>query len=190
MSGDVRMPNQRNPKGRANGYTLVEILIVVVILGIAASLIIPSMGSAQVLRIQASMRATVADITFAQSDALAYQERRAIFFDIPNNHYAVIRVTGAVLDPVNDILHDTTRHSGLMEVDFDEPRFGGARLISADFDGDSTLIFDELGGPVQSLTGDVPGLGGTIRIEGANGTAWEITVEPYTGRISVQNVTP
>ena len=186
----MRTHSHLGTRGWRGGYTLIEILLVVIILGIASSLIIPSMGSAQVLRIQASMRATVADITFAQSDALAYQERRAIFFDIPNNRYSVVRVTGAVLDPVNDTLYDTTRHSGRMVLDLNEPQYGGARLISADFDGDSTLIFDELGGPVRSLTGDVPGLGGTIRIEGANGTAWEITVEPYTGRISVANVTP
>lgn len=184
------MTSRNKHQRQMRGYTLVEILIVVIILGIASSLIIPSMGSAQVLRIQASMRAVVADITFAQSDALAYQERRAIVFDVPNNHYAVIRVTGAVLDPVNDILFDTTRHSGRMEVNFDEPKYGGATLISAEFDGDSALIFDELGGPVQTPTGDAPGLGGVIRIEGADGTAWEITVDAYTGRVSVANVTP
>jgi prepilin-type N-terminal cleavage/methylation domain-containing protein len=186
----MRVSSLINRQTKTRGYTLVEILIVVIILGIASSLIIPSMGSAQVLRVQASMRAVVADITFAQSDALAYQERRAVYFDIPNNRYAVIQVTGAVLDPVNDILFDTTRHSGRMEVDLNEPRFGGATIVSADFDGDSALIFDELGGPVQTPTGDAPGLGGTIRIEGADGTAWEITVEAYTGRVSVLNVTP
>ena len=176
-------------RGGRGGYTLIEILLVVIILGIASSLIIPSMGSAQVLRIQAAMRSIVADMTFAQSDALGYQQRRAVFFDVANNRYSVIEVNGAVLDPINDVLFDATRSTGRMEVNFNDSRFGGARLISANFDGDSALIFDELGGPVQTPTGDTPSVGGTVRIEG-NGVTWDIIVEAYTGRITAVKVTP
>ncbi len=185
----MRTHTHLGTRGGRGGYTLIEVLLVVIILGIASSMIIPSMGSAQVLRIQAAMRSIVADMTFAQSDALGYQQRRAVFFDVANNRYSVIEVNGAVLDPINDVLFDATRSTGRMEVDLNSTRFGGAQLISANFDGDSALIFDELGGPVQTPTGDTPSIGGTVRIQG-DGVTWDIVVEAYTGRVTVVKITP
>jgi len=54
--------------------------VTVVVLGIAGALIIPAMGQVDVLRAQAAVRTLVSDITFAQADAAATQERRAILF--------------------------------------------------------------------------------------------------------------
>ena len=64
----------------ARAYTLLEVLVVVTILGTAAAIVVPSMGSAGNLRVQTAVREVIADITFAQSDAVAYQTRRAIIF--------------------------------------------------------------------------------------------------------------
>ncbi|MBX3362550.1 MAG: type II secretion system protein [Phycisphaeraceae bacterium] len=50
----------------ARAYTLIEVLVVVTVLGIAAALVIPEMSSAHSLRVQASVRTIVSDITFAQ----------------------------------------------------------------------------------------------------------------------------
>ena len=61
-------------------YTLVEILIVVAVLGIAGALVIPSMSQTGVLRIQAAVRTLVADMTFMQADAMAFQSRRVMVF--------------------------------------------------------------------------------------------------------------
>lgn len=161
----------------------------VAVLGTAAALVVPSMNSTNVLKIQASVRSVVADLTFAQSDALAFQQRRAVFFDVPNNSFRVVEVTGGTLDPVNDVLLDTTRRNGIMAIDFDEDAaFEGTTLVSADFDGDNVLIYDELGGPVQTLTGDTPGIGGTIRLTGSGGRVFDIGVEAYTGRVTVAEV--
>ena len=54
-------------------FTLIELLIVVVLLGIAGMLVVPAMGSVGVLRIQAAVRTLVSDLTFAQGDAIAQQ---------------------------------------------------------------------------------------------------------------------
>jgi prepilin-type N-terminal cleavage/methylation domain-containing protein len=176
-----RTPSRRRVSGR--GYTLLEVLVVVTVLGIAAALIVPSMGSTGILRVHTALRTMVADVTFAQADALAYQQRRAIMFDVPNNKYMLLEVNGPVLDPSADIMYDPARPGKRFEVSFNDPRFAGAKLTTVDFEGGDTLIFDELGGPVRTPTGEEPSAGGRVVIEG-QGRLFELDVEAYTGRLT------
>lgn len=161
------------------GYTLLEILIVVVLLGLASAVVIPQIGSTDVLRVQAAVRTLVADITFAQSDALARQQTRAIVFDVAGNRYTLVEVPGNTVDPVNNTMYS---------VDFNNSRkFHNARLQAANFDGGATLLFDELGGPIATPGATTPGAGGTVTISGS-GSIFDVTVEAYTGRTTVVRV--
>lgn len=160
------------------GYTLIEVLIVVVLLGLASALVVPSLGSTDVLRVQSTVRAIVADINFAQSDALARQQGRAVVFDVVNNRYSVLAVPreGVAPNPATDTL---------LTVDLNDSRkFHNSRLTAANFDGDEVLIFDELGGPVADYGSTTPGAGGTVTLTGS-GATFQITVEAYTGRVTV-----
>lgn len=190
----------------ARGITLIEILIVVVLLGIAGTLVIPAMGEVNVLRIQSSLRAVVADLTFAQSDAMASQARRVVIFGkvaqynqgtgawdiVDGNGYTVFApppgaasvnlATDAMPDPAKGGFQPLSR-------DFDQNDWGGVVVQNINFNNGSTLIFDELGGPVLSLTSDDPGAGGSLQIVGPSAT-FQMNVEPYTGRISVIKLPP
>jgi len=170
----------------ARAYTLLEVLVVVTILGTAAAIVVPSMSSAGNLRVQAAVREVVSDITFAQSDAVAYQARRAIIFYEGEGRYILCEVRGSVIDPDVDALFDSTRDGQRYEVLFDEQRTGGAAIIEVDFDGDNVLIFDELGGPIETADGDRPSSGGFIRIRDAMGQTFRIDIEAYTGRVLVE----
>ncbi len=170
-------------------YTLLEMLMIVAILGIAGALVIPAMGSTGVLRIQAAVRTVVSDITVAQSDAVAYQERRAIVFDADSSSYRMVRVPGDTVDPSVNTMYNKDGPDGLYVVDFEDARYGAARITAVEFDGDQTLIFDSLGGPVETASGNTPSAGGTIVIEG-QGQTFRLTVEPFTGRVTVADITP
>lgn len=159
-------------------YTLIEVLVVVTVLGLAAALVVPSMGSTGVLRVQAAVRTVVSDITFAQADAMAFQTGRAILFDADANLYTLCEVRGTVIDPVADRIYDQT---------FADKRFGDATITSANFGGQSRLIFDEMGAPVTTPGGSIPAPNGWIDVRGSNET-FRITVEGYTGRVTVSRV--
>ena len=165
-------------------YTLVEILVVVTVLGIAAAMVIPQMSSAHVLRVQAAVRTIVADLTLAQSDALAMQEARAIVFDIEQNRYTLVEVVGGVVDPDANAMFDSGGPGQRFVRDFDDSVWGGARIIGAEFDADPILIFDELGSPIAEAGDTTPGLGGTVTITGSE-SVFTITVDAYTGRVTV-----
>ena len=164
------------PGLRARAYTLIEMLIVIVMLGIASALVIPSLQSTDSLRVQSTVRAIISDINFAQSDALARQQGRAIIFDVTNNRYQILEVHGTTLDPQHDLIQQVNLG--------DERRFHSSVLQGASFDGTNTLVFDELGGPVAGPGSSTPGNGGTIDISGS-GSHYTISVEAYTGRVSV-----
>lgn len=183
--------NRRVPRTKC-GYTLIEVLVLVVIMGIAGAMVIPALGDTHILRVQAALRTIVSDITFAQADAAAFQERRAVVFDVNTNSYRVIQVPGSTLDVVANTIHDPTRPFGRMGADFtqDEARYGETRITSVNFgNGSSSLIFDALGGPVSTPDSNTPSPGGTITLAGS-GSSWTISVEAFTGRVTVAQDAP
>lgn len=163
-------------RGR-RGYTLVEILIVVTVLGIAGALVVPAMGGTGVLRVQAAVRTIIADLTEAQSDALAYQRPRAVVFEPENGRYLVTRVNGATIDPETDMILDRTINHG--------NQFGDSAISATRFDTDNVLIFDEMGGPIARPGETTPASTGTITVTGS-GQTFVISVEAYTGRVTVE----
>lgn len=165
-------------------YTLVEVMVVVVIMGIAGALVAPSMGQAGVLRIQAAVRSVVADITFAQMDALGYQEQRAVVFDVENNRYTLVQVNGSSIDVDADALYDNHGPGQRYRVSLNDDVFGGTRIESADFDGDNVLIFDEIGGPVASPGSGTLSDGGSVVLAGPL-SRFRINVAAFTGRVTV-----
>ena len=164
---------------RSRAYTLIEILIVVVMLGIASAMVMPSLRSTDALRVQSTVRAIVADINFAQSDALARQQGRAMIFDTETNKYSIVEVHGATLAPETDTIYSVDLNN--------ERKFHSSTLQSASFEGTNILVFDELGGPVTGPGSSTPGNGGSITVTGS-GATFIINVEAYTGRVSVVRV--
>src|SRR4051812_9044864 len=149
-------------------------------MGIASALVVPSLGSTDVLRVQSAVRTIVADINYAQSDALARQRGLAIIFNAGSNGYSIVEVKGTTLFPATDTIQSVTLSN--------TRRFHDTRLVSATFDnGSNILVFDEMGGPVTAPGSSTPGNGGTIVVSGSQ-SVFNITVEPYTGRLTVTRV--
>jgi type II secretion system protein H len=165
-------PDARPIGRRRGGFTLVELLVVIVILGIAAAMVVPQMLNAGQMTIQAAARMVVSDIVYAQNEAIARQQTRQFIVDEDANAY---RVT----DGAGDALAAPWL-GGTLVVDFDtDKRFRGVSVTDADFGGSATLGFDELGTPTA---------GGTVDLN-TNGYRYRVTVTAFTGRVTVEPVT-
>jgi prepilin-type N-terminal cleavage/methylation domain-containing protein len=186
---------------RRRGYTLIELIIVIGILGLAGALLVPVIGDRGTFDTQAAVRRLVADLTFAQSDAVANQEhRRLIFLPDEENEgrfrgWAILRLSqselGLTFDPsAAKYVHDPLAPAGqagqyIVDIVADE-RFGGTFVAEALLDGNAAFVtFDEMGGTVTS-TGQ-PGTGGSIVLRGGAAT-YRITIEGLTGRITVADI--
>ncbi len=177
----------RRARNHRRGYTLVEMLITVTILGIAGTMVLPSMRSLGVLRTQAAVRAVVADITFAQMDALGYQEPRAVVFDEDANMYTLCEVVGESIDVEADALFDPKGPDERYRLHMDNERFGGAYISDISLNSGTALIFDEQGAPVAAAGSTTLSDGGSITITGPD-SAFRIDIAAFTGRVTVVQI--
>jgi prepilin-type N-terminal cleavage/methylation domain-containing protein len=162
------------------GYTLIEVLITVTVIGIASAIVVPAMMRGGELGLQAASRMVIADLLFAQNDAIAYQSPRRVVFDIDGNAYrlesGVVAADGTI---AWSLLHAPWQggSGGNYVVDFDtDRRFEGVVLIEADFDDAPSVAYDELGGPSA---------GGFVRLRFDDQT-YRIDLATFTGRVSVE----
>lgn len=173
------------------GYTLLEILLVVTVLGIAATLLVPNLVGRDTYAVEAVIRRLVSDVTFAQSDALAGQGYRRVWFEPDGSGWSVVRLEenelGLPFDPitaeyVRDPLAAGEGQPMVMDLD-DRRRYGEVSLLDIAIDGNRNWItFDPLGGTIAE--GGVPGTGGQMVLSSDNLT-YRVLFEPFTGKISI-----
>ena len=162
------------------GFTLVEVIVVLAIIGIAGMVVIPRMLAAGTMGVQAAARSVIADLQYAQSDAIAKQVGRRVVFDIEHNRVFLTDEEGAVLHvdwKVGGI--DALGDGGNYVTDFDDDgRFGGVNILEASFGGESFVEFDDLGSPSR---------GGFVTMEFED-TRLRVTVAAFTGRVTVERL--
>ena len=177
---------KRPVRNSDRAFTLAEVLTVVTIIGIAGAVVVPQLLNAGSLGVQAATRSVVADILFAQNDAIATQATRRVIFDVTNNRYWLTADTsfamgGTLPNPTNALSvtwKDGTGGPNYL-VDFaTDNRFQGVAVQNASFGGVPVLEFDALGGPTS---------GGTVDVI-FNTTTLRVTVAPFTGRVTVAPV--
>ena len=172
--------------GNRRAFTLVEILVVVVIIGIAAAVVVPQLGTQSDLRAAAAARLIMADLIYAQNRAIATQTKHYVVFDTTNQKYR-IRMGSTLVDIPQPIPKESfyevvlgQKGTALSEIS----------LGTVNIEGFTTIAFDELGVPYSynastSATTALSTSGGsTIPVKCGTFTL-TISVEPYTGEIKV-----
>lgn len=167
-------------RNTGRGFTLVEILVTLAIMGIATAVVVPSMMSAGQMSVQAAARMVIADLLVAQNDAVAAQRHRRVIFEPSLNRYRLTDGLGI------NIHQNWKAHGGGGSeyiVDFTlDGRFRGVQIESATFGSDSFIEFDELGTPDK---------GGRV-ILASQGGRFQVNVGNLTGRVTVErlSITP
>ncbi|MDB5332739.1 MAG: putative fimbrial protein [Phycisphaerales bacterium] len=167
---------------RRPGFTLIEILVVVVIMGLTSAIILPQLGSRDDIKGVSAARGLASDLLYAQSRAIANGTMQFVVFDVGSGKYDVMDS----IAPANIISHPVLHTP--FEVLFGVAPLRSVSLNSVNFDGNTTLAFDTLGIPysytstTQTLT---PLTSGTVVLKSGNATT-TVTVQPYSGEIKVQ----
>lgn len=162
--------DERRPCGWSRGFTIVELLIVVVILSIVALTAIPMMSSAASIQIRSAANIIAADIEYARSMAISRGQNHKVVFDKDTDSYKLVDLNGVTIQ------HPVKKGFPYVMNFRNESRLSRVDITSATFGGDQTVVFDCLGSPDS---------GGTVTLQ-AGGISTTITVEPVTGFVSIQ----
>jgi len=149
----------------------VEVLLVVTIIGIAAAMIIPGLSGMGDIQATSAARAVLADMQYAQNEAIVTQQPITVAFDLADESYELRNAGGAPL------VHPITKAG--FSIHFPTARgLEKVQILSADFGGNVSVTFDTLGSPDND---------GQVTV-GADGNTYRITVAPVTGKVSVSAV--
>lgn len=164
-------------RGISGGFTLVELLIVIAIIAIAAFTAIPMMSSAASVQIRSAANMLTADLEYAKSMAISRAQNYSVVFDKNTESYWIEDQDD------NKLLHPVKK-GFFYEINFqNDGRLNKVDIVSADFDGTSEVKFDYLGSPYNGSGG--PLNSGVISLQ-AGGTTTTVTVEPVTGFVSIE----
>jgi prepilin-type N-terminal cleavage/methylation domain-containing protein len=160
---------------RPQGFTLVEMMTVVIVLAIVAALAVPMMGSTAINKLQGAASMLAADLAFAQVESVAHSDDpRLLVFDNPNDTYH-IAVTS---DPTTPITNPITNKPYL--IDYDTAAAGSltnVTITTYDLNGDDQLIFDLYGGLDQPTAATI-----TLACDNLTVT---ISADPNTGETTI-----
>jgi prepilin-type N-terminal cleavage/methylation domain-containing protein len=164
-------------------FTLVEILMVVVILGIVAAVIVPQIGQRDDIKLASAARVIIADLSYAQSRAISSQHKHYVLLE--TTQYSIKSRTSPG-DDLGNISHPV--NPGNYVTAFNIGPLAGVTILETDIGGTGAVAFDELGSPLAYdadtdayTTLSSPGI---IRIQSGD-RILTISIEPYTAEMSV-----
>jgi len=161
----------RRPR-KDGGFTLVELVAVIVIVAILAAAAVPTMSNLDGSRAAAAAKQLHSDVTFARQRAIATGTPSWVVFDTAAETWSVLAE-----DPDNPGRGQATV---LFTVTLDVDRFIGVELITANFDSNPEVGFDWLGRPLDQSESELSA-DGTVTTTGG----FTLTVHTGTGHVSL-----
>jgi prepilin-type N-terminal cleavage/methylation domain-containing protein len=168
-------------RGSGGGFTLIELIVVLVLVGILAATAVPSLATLTSSRAAAGARQVQRDVSFARESAILTGTRTWVIFSASTDTYSILvedpsnpgRLNASVMtDPATGKDYQVTLGAAGSE-------FSGVEITSAAFDGQQEIGFDWLGRPLNNAEADLAAQG-TVTLSGGH----LITVRVGTGMVT------
>jgi general secretion pathway protein H len=160
---------QYRKKSHQGGFTLVEIVVVMVIISMVMLLVMPRLPSSEQENLKISARTLAATLRYMQERAAT--SRTAFFLTIAPGTETVkiqeIGGDGTVKEPTDPLLQKTTLKEGIIVADVRIPRLGKVT--------DGQLRVDVGLGGIRDFV--------TIHLRSAEGQSWTVMAFPAGGKV-------
>lgn len=164
----------------AQAFTLIEVLIVVTVVAIIASMVGPMLGDTAAAQLRAAAQMVVADLEFAQLASVSHgEDTRVVVFDTANATYYI----GTQTSPTTPLVNPIDGKDYLVQ-------FGSGRASALN---DVSISAYALGGDDHIGFGIYGQLDQTVAASitlAAAGNTVTITLDPITGEASVGAILP
>lgn len=174
------MHARRSQRTAAPGFSMLELIVVMVIAGIIAAVAAPTFSNIASTRRAMAANVTLRDLDYARERAISSGTRCWVVFSTGTNSYSILAENPSSPGRVGAIVLSDPASTGRTYVTyFSSSEFAGVTLQSAAFGSGSEIGFDWLGRPYDyaqaalTTAGVVTFTGGTT-----------VTVQPGTGLVS------
>ncbi len=183
MIQDALQPNSRRAYA---GFTLVELMVTVVIMGIVSVAVIPSMDNVRSMRSGAARDDLVRYIHVARGRAVASGTPRGIQVDLTDSSLTMVKLNRrGVVTPETDPLTNADRTIDLSEL------YPGVRItdmLNGDgIGGSGTMWFDFESNPMTYNTVSKTFTLNTQSVTISLSSGERVVIYPYSGTIEVQS---
>lgn len=135
---------------RRAGFTLTELVVVMLIMGVLGAVAVGSIESLSSTRLNAAAHAVTRDLAYARERTMATGTRHWVSFSVADSSYSVLTESAttpgfanatSLRDPATGMPLVTRLNTG---------EFAGVSIASVSFDGGTTVGFDWLGRPLAT----------------------------------------
>jgi type II secretion system protein H len=159
------------------GFTLAELIIVLVILGIIAAIAVPMYSSAASAQLKTAANVIASDLEYAKSMAISTGQTYQVDFDTAAESYSTKDSAGAV------IAHPVHIGASYIVNFASDSRLNKVDIVSTTFGAGDTIKFDYLGAPYNGA--GISLNNGSILLR-AEGNMMTVKIEPITGYVTIE----